>query len=622
MALGLLLALFVAVVAPLHGILPLWVEGMPEYLDQLAGAIGRPCTAPLGALRVGQRYIPLAVVAYQGPLMTYLDIPAAYLWYSGVTSDLYLYRYKGIVVLALSSFLFFAVLRRFLGSAPAFLAALVFVTLPINVLCSIGDLQHHLAVGFGILCATLAFVLYLETKRPGWFWATAALAGVALWTRAEALIWPVAALVAFGAFFRRKELTAWWRATGNRGRLLLLSAPAFLVGAAPTTAYNVVHPRYGLVAFLLGGARMTASGLNAAQIFRIRLAQFVNFNLLDNWGQYVTRSGEWIVLVAFAASCAVVLALWVKRRRVTFPLFALAIVLPLSVFCNRGPREHHLLPLMLLVVAVVAEAAAAVPTRLRGIGLVLLGGVLIANVAVCRSDLADWRRNANVGDTLLNHSDPALLVSRLEPYRNDALYFTNIGLYQEAVWGSRGRLCGKDILKWGDDQGFETAVRQALSSPAQRVVFVGFPSERERRIPERALLRTDILTATLRASGLRWRSEVISFDGLDPRYELFVVEKSEVPPTHADSSPPRVEGGGANWPSGGKVTGWVTGAGFRIGDVIVIDGNTRPTTAFGNAGWLTFAVDEASMTGRRTLGVEVVRPSTGSRSQHVMLKRP
>lgn len=620
--LGLLLVLFVVVVAPLHGRVPMWVEGMPVYLDQLAGAIGRACTAPPDALRVGKIYVPLAISAYQGSLMTYLDIPAAYLWYSGASTDLYLYRYKGIVLLALSAFLFFKVLQRFVGPAPAFLAALVFVTLPINVVCSIVDLQYHIALYFGIMCAASGFVLYLETKRPGWFWATAALAGFVLWTRAEALIWPVVALVAFGALFRRKELLAWWQATQHRGRLLLVSIPAFLVGAAPIVLFNVLYPRSGLVAFLWGGAGTTGSRMDVSRYLRIRLAEFVDFNLLNNWGLYVTRSGYWPFLVAFALCAAGVLALWIKRRRVTFPLFALTTVLPLSVISNGGPREIHLLPLTLLVVAVIAEAAAAVPSRLRGLGLALLAGIVIANVAVCRSDMANWKRDATVGDTLLNHSDPALLVSRLEPYRNDALYFTNIGLYQEVVWGSRGRLCGQGILFWGDDRGFKQAVQRALASPAQRRVFVGFPAEREREIPGRALARTGLLTETLEASGVRWSSETISMPGVGPRYELCVVEKGQIPAITRRGSSLTVRGGGVNPPFRGRVTGWVIGGAFREGDVIVTDQSIPLVTAFGNAGWLTFQVDEPTLAGRRTMRVQVVRPDTGARSQYVTLTRP
>jgi len=282
-ALGLLLALFVVVVAPLHGLVPMWVEGMPVYLDQLAGAIGRPCSAPSGALRVGTIYVPLAIDAYQGPLMTYLDIPAAYFWYSGASNDLYLYRYKGIILLALSAFLFFAVLRRFFDPTASFLAALVFVTLPVNVVCSIVDLQYHIALYFGILCAAWGFVLYRETKKPGWCYATAALAGLALWTRAEALIWPGVALVAFAALFRRKELFAEWRRTRHRGRLLLLSVPAFLVGSAPIVAFNILYPRLGLVAFLLTGAGTTGSGIDVSRYLKIRLTEFIDFILLNNW---------------------------------------------------------------------------------------------------------------------------------------------------------------------------------------------------------------------------------------------------------------------------------------------------------------------------------------------------
>jgi hypothetical protein len=276
-------------------------------------------------------------------------------------------------------------------------------------------------------------------------------------------------------------------------------------------------------------------------------------------------------------------------------------------------------------VAVIAEGAAALPAKRRSVGFALLGGLLIANVGVCRFILADWKRNATVGDTLLNHSDPALLASSLAPYRNDALLFTNIGIYEEVLWASRGILCGQRMLFWGDDRGFEQAVQRTLALPTQRRVFVAFPAEREKNIPGRALARTGLLTAALEASGVRWSTQTISIPGVGPRYELFVVDKGqkgEFPSTTQQFPNPTVRGGAVNLPSRGSVTGWVKGTGFREGDVIVTDQGVPLATAFGNSEWLTFRVDEASIAGPRTIRVQVLRPETGARSQYITLVRP
>ncbi len=542
LGLGILLVLFVSALAPLHNLVPLWVEGMPQYVDLLTGALGKPCTIPAGTLRVGGVYVPLSIDAYQGPFMPYLDIPAAYLWFSGATDDLYVFRLKGIVLLALSGFLLFEVLGHFFAPSTALLSTLVFVTLPINVVFSIVDLQFCIALYFGILSAAASFTRYLQTRRMRWLLMTSFFAGMTLWTRAESLIWTAAAAIFYGVISRRKELVAWWR-DEQRKRLLLLTVPAFLLGAAPVAIYNALYPRQGLLAFLWNEVRTAGPHPDRSGFLRIRLAEFLDFNLLNNWRQYQVRASYRAFLLVFAACAALVLLRCIRRRTLTFPLVAIAVVLPLSIFCNRGPREFHLLPLTLVVVAVVAEGATALSERFRPAGPALLAGVLLANLVTCGAVWIGWQSGLRFGDTLLTHSNPGLLAMRLRPYRNDALYFTNIGLYHEAVWASRNTICGKDILSWGNDRAFEESVRTALADSAQRRVFVAFPVERESRMGGRALPRSALLEKVLRSSGAAWRREVMPSPVFGPMYELFIVEKGAAPATRDDPAGPAVGGG-------------------------------------------------------------------------------
>lgn len=108
-----------AALGPLHGLLPMWVEGMPAYLDQLLGILGRACTPPVNAIELWGRTVPLAIDGYQGPLMTYLDVPAARAWLGALTDDPYMYRYKGSVLLAVSGFLLSLLLCRVVPPAIA-----------------------------------------------------------------------------------------------------------------------------------------------------------------------------------------------------------------------------------------------------------------------------------------------------------------------------------------------------------------------------------------------------------------------------------------------------------------------------------------------------------------------
>jgi hypothetical protein len=352
------LSLWVLVLWPYHDVLPMWVEGMPAYMDQLVGTIQHPCTPPAHVLSIGSVTIPLAIDAYQGPLNTYLDLPIAHRWLRGLEPDPYAYRYKGIILLAISGLILFGLLRRAAPTTIAVLATFVFVTLPINAVCAIGDLQYHTALYVGALGPVAALVKYVECRRPGWLLATALLAGFALWTRAEALIWTAAAGAVYALVFEGPALATWWRTTTGKGWLALGVLVTFLVGAAPIVVFNLLYPERGLFGFLVGGSALEGARHQMVGTLAVRVQQFVSFNLLNKWGLYEVRTAHWVFLAVFGLCAATVMRSWMRERKGTFPLLALGVVLPLSVLAHRGPREIHLLPLTLAVVAVLAEGAA------------------------------------------------------------------------------------------------------------------------------------------------------------------------------------------------------------------------------------------------------------------------
>lgn len=603
------LAAWGAALWPLHDLLPMWVEGLGAYLDQLLGILRRACTPPVNAVEIGGRFIPLAIDAYQGPLMTYLDVPVARAWLGSLTDNLYAYRYKGIVLLAISGYLLYVLLRRLAPPAIAALGAMVFVTLPANAVTAISDLQFHVPLLVVILAMLIAAANYAQTQRSAWLFVAAFAAGVALLTRAEALIWTAAAAMVWMGLDRRAQVASWWRTTPHKLRLGVSATAAFALGAAPIVVMNLLHPSYGLLNFLLvgGPTRVIESG-SLVDALVARTWQFFDFILLNRFAFYSTAVADvaYMGLAVAAALCLTRTA--VRERRWPFALVAIAVVLPLSALGHRHiPREIHLLPLAIPVIAIVTEVSG----RLRWhYGSALLGAALVANIVVGGLVLAHWQSlQADGKVTMLNHSCPECLAKALAPYLDASLRFTNIGLYQEALWASRAHACGEDILNWGDDTGFAAAVRNAIGS-GSRVVFVGYPKEREDALTGRVLRRADALAATVRAAGVDFREErVAGPDGL-VLYQLTVVS----------ASPSRlvVTGAGINAPTAGRITGWIQGRGFRPDDRVGIDGIAQ-SPYFAHAGLVTFSVEAAAYASRDTMVVEMIGADGTTRSAALTL---
>ena len=596
------LAAWTAVLWPLHDLLPMWVEGMPAYLDQLLGVLRRACTPPINVIEWNGRTIPLAIDAYQGPLMSYLDVPVAWAWLGWLTDDLYAYRYKGIVLLALSGFLMFVLLRRVAPPAVSALGALVFATLPANAVTAISDLQYHVPLLTTVLATVAAFVRYAETRRPLWLMIAAFAAGLVLLTRAEALIWTVAAGIAWLVLGGRSLARQWWATTPHKLWLALGAMAAFLMGAAPIVVMNVRFTDYGLLAFLIN---TPPSALGADSLLPRLVArgnQFVRFVLENRWQTYEVGVSHvtWVVLAS--ASIVALVAIAIREQRWPLSLVALAVVLPLSVISNRGPREIHLLPLIIPVVAIVAEVCGRYRPRW---GVAVLGVALIANLVVGGLVLADWQSlRERRAEAMVSHSCPECLAKSLQPYRGESFKFTNVGLYQEALWASRAQICGPDILHWGDDAGFVKAVHHALDG-AGRIVFVGYPRDREDEMGGRVLRRAGALAATLKQAGVDYREERVA--GPDGRgyYQLTIVE--------ALPSRLAITGGGMNTPANDRITGWVLGRGFRPSDVLSVDGIVQEPQ-FANPGLVTFSVDAAKYQARDKLVVEMTSADGGTRS--------
>jgi len=86
-----------------HAFVPMWFEGLAECNYALMIMLGIIRDAPPGWIHYGGLHLSLALNAYIGPAFFYFHLPAAYLWFHGLTKDPYLYRYLGIFFFSIAS---------------------------------------------------------------------------------------------------------------------------------------------------------------------------------------------------------------------------------------------------------------------------------------------------------------------------------------------------------------------------------------------------------------------------------------------------------------------------------------------------------------------------------------
>lgn len=602
------LILWTLVLWPLHDALSMWVEGMPAYVDQLLGILRRACTPPVNVIDVGDRVVPLAIDPYQGPLMTYLDVPLARAWVGSAIDDLYAYRYKGIVLLALSGALLYVVALRLAPPIIAALGALAFVTLPALAVTTLSDLQYHTPILAAVLLIVVALIKYAETRRARWWFAAALACGLSLLTRAEALVWTVAAIGAWLLLERRSLIADWWRTTAHKGWLIVGGIIVFLVGAAPFVVMNALYPDYGLFSFVfVTGPSRVSSGLQVLDVFAARGAQFLRYVLFNRFGLFDATVRQYVYFVVAAASIVALAIVGVRERRWPLALVALLVVLPLSTIANRGPREIHLLPLAIPVIAIVIEACGRLPLRR---GALVLSLVIVSNLMAGALVVNQWRAlRASDNTSMAGHSCPECLSAALAKHADAQAKFTNVGLYQEALWASRAHTCGEDILSWGDDARFRRYVVEAVER-GDRLVFVGYPAEREDALAGRVLQRARALESTLRTAGVPFRTEQVDGPNGLPYYQLTIVTP---PPSRVV-----VTGGGLNPAQGKRVTGWIDGRGFRPTDRIFVD-RTEVDPAYGSPQRMTFSLDAARLRGQSGMNVQVVGTDDAARSPTVRI---
>jgi hypothetical protein len=242
-----------------------------------------------------------------------------------------------------------------------------------------------------------------------------------------------------------------------------------------------------------------------------------------------------------------------------------------------------------------------------------LGSVALGSAVTAVSDWQAWQRLSPDKQTMLNQSDPPLLVAYLKKhYSNDELLFTNIGFTQYVEYVSRGSLSGRDIMNWFSPADFEHDVRAALCVDGKRRVFVAVSPERDGS--EGTLSRTRLLYSVLNDTHIPYQVVRLRNARNLYLYDLVVVEPGTAPVGRALESVV-VYGVSLNPPRDGLVTGTISGRGFREGDRVLLNGTADLPSVFGSESFITCAFPESLIGVNRPFRVEIMRPSSLGRSQ-------
>lgn len=597
-----------------HSFVPMWIEGMPEYEHQILAALGyAPWTGGCGGVTVGGHFLPLGSNSYTGAANTYLDLPASYLWLSGISNDPYTYRYATIFVLLASAWMFYAILRRAYGNAAGFYGALIFMVSPIELLLGLTDHRDFLTLELFVCGMFFLGTLYLETRRRAYLWACCFTAGLSLTDRPEPFLLSFLPATLFATFFCRHRIADWWRKSSSRVATAAGGIAFFALGALPVIAYGLRCPSESYLSLFRGRLIPNAGQGGVWGKLSIRAGQFFSFDLLNQLPLYEMRSRNWVLAAAFAVAVVAILNDWIRSRRADFPLFAL-LALPFFIFSATGLREIHLLVLELGVIAAVVSGVSRFSRNRAWLTHAILVCVAGGTIFATTSDWRAWQELPPAKSTKLNQSDPPLLVATLrQNYPKAKLFFTNIGFPQYVEYVSKGELKGDDILNWFSMDAFDHDVRMALLDAGEQRVFLAIPKERDSL--GSSLPRTDRLEHLLDSLMVPYRKVRLSNPRNPNLYVLYVVEKGAGPRSGITVQPSiSIESIGWNPAHDGIITGTISGKGFAPGDAVIVDGEMVFPTAFGNERFITTAIPIRRIAGRKSSRIEVFRPSKMERS--------
>lgn len=609
-----------------HAFAPMWVEGMPEFEETLRIMLGfdqlRP-DHPGCWLRLRGISLPLTLKQYIGPAWIYFYGPTAYLWFSGMTGDPYIYRYTSILVFLADGWIFYYLLRQYYKTSVSFYGAVAFMVTPQFLSISITEYPFPITLVF-ILLTALFFSRYIKQGSVVLLLASAMALGMTILARIESLVWLIIPFVIYLVLARPPTILERWKEIKSKSIVTALALAAFCLGAAPMIAYNLICPN-NVFSFIINSVLPKSLDTTSLSLFDkliIRIEQFWSYNLLNIWTMWELHVPNYIFAVLWLLSMCVIIARWIAGGHTSLLVIIILTTLPLSLLTTGELRDEHLTVLQPVVLLTVVSALAYVERlpsthKLAHIAFLLL---IFANIVVSATNWRNWNLQPATSQTMLNQSDPALLAEYLSQHHanNDRILYTNIGLPQYIQYMSSGRLRGEDIMDWYDVNGFTDAVKLALMDKERRRVFVAVSKERDGY--NATLPRTRLLYNTLNQYNVPYTVTPLSNKRNQYLYDLVVVDKghalgeeflkrtllvSNVADMHIETQP-----SGSN-----LVFGSVRGMGFKRGDVIIVNANLIVPTTFGNESWITFALPSGSIETERPFTLEVFRPRTLERSK-------
>jgi len=613
-----------------HAFVPMWYEGIAEYEYTLLVMLGIIKDTPPFWIHYHHLHLPLALNAYIGPAFFYFHLPAAYLWFNGLTKDPYIYRYMGILFFFADGWLLYYLLRKYYKAAISSYGAMAFFTAPTLFLCLTDGGSYYFIVFF-LLVIALCFTQYLQKGRTRFLLATALSLGVTTLTRIEMFVWLIIPFVSYLAVARPPLVLQRWRETKRKVIVGGLALSCFCLGAAPMIAYNFLTGstfafiKARVIPGLLGTLSLPPSAgvpsLPLTSKVVLRLGQFWTTVMLNRGPMWELKASNYVFAVIGLLCAGVLIYRWVARRAPSFLLIALLTTLPLSLLTSARLRYEHLTILHPVVLLIIVAGLAYLEkwpgtTKLVHVAFVLL---ILGNVTTSARDWRIWTQQPDTVQTMLNQSDPVLLTDYLSQHHaSDQIFHTNMGTMQSVHYLSAGRLGGEDIMTWYDADVFANYVKTALTNKRQRRVFVAVGKERD-GLPG-TMARTKLLYSLLDQYHVPYTVTPLANARNRYLYELVVVEKgagtrevfreSETLLV-SEVTDVRVQSFGTD----SLVIGSILGAGFKPGDVITVNDDLTVPTTFGHEKWITFAIPLGELTDSNSFTLEVLRPSSLERSR-------
>lgn len=610
----------------------MWIEGLAEFEGGLRMMLGFEQGRPDCWVNLAGHPIPLAFNPYIGPALIYFYAPPAYLWFKGVTTDPYFYRYPVILIFVANSWLIFYLLQNFYSRSSSFYGAVAFLTSPLALLGSLVEHGNIHVTYFLVLIMALFFSYYVRGRGNAFLYLSGLTLGTIVLTRIEAFVWFIFPFSIYLALARPPLIMNRWKETKRKWRVSVLAIAAFCTGAGPMIAYNVVCPGNDILSFLSSRVLPNSIyvGPSPLRLVMIRIDEFWSFNLLNIWPMWELDVPNYTFAVLWVLCAVILTARWIVAGKPSLLLIITLTSIPLSILTTGGPRNEHLLtiqPVALLVVvsglAFLAEHHSC--ARLAIIGFAVL---IVGNTAVSALDWRHWNNLAPNQQTMLNQSDPKLLGQYLlEHHARDRILFTNVGLPQYVQYITVGRVKGEDIMDWTGPAGFANAVRAVLLDGRQRRVFVAVTREHDG--VSGSVSRTKLLYSILDEHNIPYEATRLSSERNIYLYDIVVIEQGVAPVDGIQISREFLVSDIVDVRVAAKpneenlIIGSIHGTGFKPGDLVVVNRESVFPTAFGSETWLTFAVPLETIGQDESFTIEVFRPQTLERSpaQVVVVKR-